>query len=216
VSAPHPDVDELADLGEGLLTPSRTVEVEQHLVGCPDCTRLLAAVRSVPALLAAVPSPQMPPAAAARLEAVLDAEAARRTTEAEAPSTAPTPLAARRRAGSWGDRHPRLRLAAAAATTVAVLGGGLALGFQGKLSTGGTAETAASGSAEQMDSSVEEKGSAWRAESMPGRTALDAATLDALARRLEARQGEGAAEGLAPLTAAAAVVHGLRVGMAAS
>lgn len=220
MNAPHPHIDELADLAEELLPPDRTAELEAHLGGCSDCTRLLAAVRAVPALLADVPSPRIPSEVAARLDSVLHAAAARRTADADAdtgPQPVPPPIARRRRTRPWGERHPHLRVAAAAAATVAVLGGGVALVGSQVLSTGGSAESTSAGGAGQADREVEENSVRGQAESAPTRDEAYAKKLDAVAERLKARQD--AADGVAirpPLTAAAASVHGLRVGMAAS
>jgi anti-sigma factor RsiW len=232
VNAPHPDIEELSDLAEELLSPSRTAELEVHLDSCSDCTQLLAAVQAVPALLADVPPPPTPPEVAARLDSVLHTEAAHRTADADEdagkdagkdvdedtrPST-PTPIADRRPTGTWAERHPRLRLVAAAAATVAVIGGGGALiGSQG-LSGGGTADTTSAGSGEQEDRAVqEENATGGRAGPPPTREDAYSAELDATARRLEARQGtNGSQAGPPNLTAAAASVHGLRVGMAGS
>ncbi len=221
MNTPHPDIDELAELAEELLPSSRAHEVETHLSGCSDCTQLLTAVQAVPAQLADVPSPPLPPETAARLDSALQAEAARRTADAAPDSdngtrpVAATPIAERRRAATWGERHPRLRVATAAAATVAVLGGGVALiGSQG-LSTGGSAGSTSAQDEAQMDSSVPDEAAGGQAESAPARDPY-AAELDAVARRLRSRQSAGGAEVGPALTAAAASVHGLRVGMAAS
>ncbi|HZG97718.1 MAG TPA: hypothetical protein VEY14_05580 [Nocardioidaceae bacterium] len=222
MNAPHPDIDELSDLAEELLSPSRTAELEVHLDSCSHCTQLLAAVQAVPALLADVPPPPTPPEVAARLDSVLHAEdagkdAGKDVDEDTRPSTA-TPIADRRPTGTWAERHPRLRLVAAAAATVAVIGGGGALiGSQG-LSGGGTADTTSAGSGEQEDRAVqEENATGGRAGPPPTREDAYSAELDATARRLEARQGtNGSQAGPPNLTAAAASVHGLRVGMAGS
>jgi anti-sigma factor RsiW len=224
VSTPHPDIEELSDLAEGLLPPSRTAELEVHLDSCSDCTELLGAVQAVPALLGEVPPPPTPPAVAARLDSVLHAEAAHRTADADEklgedarPST-PTPIAEGRPTGTWSERHPRIRLAAAAAATVAVIGGGGALiGSQGLLS-GGTADTMSAGGREQEDGALrEENATGGRAGPVPRREDAYSAELNATARRLKARQDANRLEaGVPPLTAAAASVHGLRVGMAGS
>lgn len=211
MNAPHPDVDELADLAEGLLEPNRSADIETHVHGCTDCAGLLAAVRAVPTLLADIPSPAMPPEAAERLEALLRAEATRRSEEAEAHAVPPTPLAARRPAGTWG---ARLRGLAAAAAAVAVLGGAVSLlGSQGSLSTSESADSSAEGGGVQMER--EKDGVAGRIESArpDGQAASDLAVV---ARRLQARQQNDGAEGWTPLTATAGAVQGLRAGMAAS
>lgn len=219
MNAPHPDLDELADLAAELLPPNRAAELEAHLDGCPDCTQQLTTVSAVPALLADIPAPAIPAEVAARLDSVLQDEAERRTADTDADRAGgpvpPTPIAQRRATGTWGERHPRLRLAAAAAATVAVLGGGVTLiGSQG-LSTGGSAEST---SAEDAGGSDSSGGEAARGQSgvAPTREQAFAAELDGLARRLKARQDEDGVGVSPPVTAAAAAVHGLRVGMADS
>lgn len=224
MNASHPDIDELSELAEGLLPPSRAAELEAHLGACSDCTELLTAVRAVPALLADVPAPPIPTSVAARLDSVLRAESARRTADADpdesadtdAPPAAPTRIAKRRPRGTWGERHPRLRVAAAAAATVAALGGGVALVGSQLSSTGGSAQSTSAGGAEQMDRSVEEDAVRGQAQSARAREEAYAAKLDALTRRLKARQDAKGVEVAPPLAAAAAAVHGLRIGMAAS
>lgn len=71
MSTPHPDVEELADLAEGLLGPARTTQVQGHVAGCAECAGTMAAVGRVPALLADLPAPRLPAAVAARIEAAL-------------------------------------------------------------------------------------------------------------------------------------------------
>jgi hypothetical protein len=213
VNAPHPDVDELADLAEGLLESSRAATLETHVHGCTGCAGLLDAVRAVPALLADIPTPPMPPEAAGRLEAVLRAEATRRTEEAGAHAVPPTPLAAPRPAGTWSGR---LRGLAAAAAVLAVLGGAVSLlGSQGSLST---SESAGSGAAEdsvQMErEAAEDKVAGAAGSARPN--SPSASDLAVVARRLQAQQRKAAVQEWPHFTATAGAVQGLRAGMAAS
>lgn len=74
MSTPHRDVDELADLSEGLLGPAHAAEVNSHVVDCADCASTIAEVRRVPALLADLPVPPLPAGVAARIDAALAAQ----------------------------------------------------------------------------------------------------------------------------------------------
>jgi len=155
VNAPHPDVETLSDLAEGLLDPVRAAAVEAHATSCPTCASALAVVRSVPSLLAALPVPPLPVDVAARIDAVLSAESEHRQVGASAqepvssagatvsslppvsslPSVSSLPPAGAprgdrrddRRADRGADRQRRWRSVAAAAATVAVVAGGAAL-----------------------------------------------------------------------------------------
>lgn len=72
----HPDVSEIADLTEGLLPPSRTTEVRQHLDGCPLCADVHASLEEIRGLLGTLPGPaRMPDDVAGRIDAALAAEA---------------------------------------------------------------------------------------------------------------------------------------------
>ena len=75
-AAGHPDVDELSDLTEGLLSRSRAAEVQRHLDGCADCSETYASLAEIHTLLGehAVTTP-MPADVAARIDAALAAEA---------------------------------------------------------------------------------------------------------------------------------------------
>ncbi|KIF75508.1 hypothetical protein QR77_19615 [Streptomyces sp. 150FB] len=75
-TAQHPDVSEIADLMEGLLPPSRTAEVRQHLDGCPLCADVHASLEEIKGLLGTLPGPtRMPDDVAGRIDAALAAEA---------------------------------------------------------------------------------------------------------------------------------------------
>ncbi|MFB7399824.1 anti-sigma factor family protein [Streptomyces rubiginosohelvolus] len=74
--AQHPEVSEISDLTEGLLTPSRTAEVQQHLAECDLCAEVRDSLEEVRGLLGTMPDPEpMPEDIAARIDAALAAEA---------------------------------------------------------------------------------------------------------------------------------------------
>ncbi|MEW1637772.1 zf-HC2 domain-containing protein [Streptomyces sp. NPDC093801] len=92
----HPEVSEISDLTEGLLSPSRTAEVRRHLADCALCADVLASLEEIRSLLGTLPGPpRMPSDIAGRIDAALAAEALLDSTasRAEAPST-PEPRAA--------------------------------------------------------------------------------------------------------------------------
>ncbi|MFJ6130470.1 anti-sigma factor family protein [Streptomyces griseoviridis] len=86
----HPDIDELSDLTEGLLTPSRTAEVRRHLDGCEPCADVRASLEEIRSLLGTVQEEPvaMPDDVADRIDAALAAEA---LLDAAAPAGSPTP-----------------------------------------------------------------------------------------------------------------------------
>ncbi|MCP3818118.1 anti-sigma factor [Streptomyces sp. A3M-1-3] len=72
----HPDVSEISDLTEGLLSPARTAEVRRHLDTCPLCADVRASLDEIRGLLGTLPGPQrMPADIAGRIDAALAAEA---------------------------------------------------------------------------------------------------------------------------------------------
>ncbi|MCY0958544.1 anti-sigma factor family protein [Streptomyces sp. H27-H5] len=72
----HPDVSEISDLTEGLLSPSRTAEVRRHLDTCALCADVRASLEEIRALLGTLPGPaRMPSDVAGRIDAALAAEA---------------------------------------------------------------------------------------------------------------------------------------------
>lgn len=72
----HPDVSEISDLAEGLLSPSRTVEVRRHLGECTLCADVRTSLDEIRALLGTLPGPaRMPADIAGRIDAALAAEA---------------------------------------------------------------------------------------------------------------------------------------------
>lgn len=109
----HVDAESLALCAEGLLSRRRSERLRSHVASCPECAAAQARLTEIPALLAQVPPPSLPPAIAARLDAALSAEVARRAAQdpgtvpehaepARHPDTVPGPRPAR-------SRGPRLR-----------------------------------------------------------------------------------------------------------
>lgn len=85
----HPDVSEISELAEGLLSPSRTAEVRSHLGDCPLCADVRASLEEIRSLLGTLPGPaRMPVDIAGRIDAALAAEALLdATTRPEEPGT---------------------------------------------------------------------------------------------------------------------------------
>ncbi|OLZ69700.1 hypothetical protein AVW11_09430 [Streptomyces amritsarensis] len=72
----HPDVSEISDLTEGLLSPSRTAEIRRHLDGCTLCADVRSSLEEIRGLLGTLPGPaRMPGDIAGRIDAALAAEA---------------------------------------------------------------------------------------------------------------------------------------------
>lgn len=72
----HPDVSEISELTEGLLSPSRTAEVRSHLGDCALCADVRASLDEIRALLGTLPGPsRMPADISGRIDAALAAEA---------------------------------------------------------------------------------------------------------------------------------------------
>ncbi|MFJ9032938.1 hypothetical protein ACIRQP_31290 [Streptomyces sp. NPDC102274] len=75
-TAQHPDVSEISDLTEGLLSPSRTADVRRHLDGCALCADVHKSLTEIRGLLGTLPGPlRMPADVAGRIDAALAAEA---------------------------------------------------------------------------------------------------------------------------------------------
>lgn len=75
-SAGHPDVAEISELTEGLLSPSRTLDVRRHLDDCPLCADVYASLEEIRGMLGSLPGPpRMPTDVAERIDAALAAEA---------------------------------------------------------------------------------------------------------------------------------------------
>lgn len=130
----HVDAESLALYAEGQLSRGRTARVRAHLSGCAECARTAAALASVTAELSQVPVPSMPSAVAARLDAALSAESARRAV----PASPPPP----RRSPRWSPGA--LRILTATAVTLVVAGGvGYAVSqFSGSTTSGASAPSA--------------------------------------------------------------------------
>lgn len=74
-TADHPDVTEIADLSEGLVTPDRAQELRRHLDACTACADVRASLEEIRSLLGSAPEPEgMPDDVAARIDAALAAE----------------------------------------------------------------------------------------------------------------------------------------------
>ncbi|MFD7096365.1 anti-sigma factor family protein [Streptomyces xanthophaeus] len=72
----HPDVSEISDLTEGLLSPARAAEVRRHLGDCALCADVLSSLEEIRSLLGTLPGPsRMPADVAGRIDAALAAEA---------------------------------------------------------------------------------------------------------------------------------------------
>ncbi|MEW2068848.1 zf-HC2 domain-containing protein [Streptomyces sp. NPDC007346] len=83
-TAQHPEVSEISDLTEGLLTPSRADEIRDHLAQCEPCTEVRNSLEEIRGLLGALPDPEpMPEDVSARIDAALAAEAARTDAPAD-------------------------------------------------------------------------------------------------------------------------------------
>ena len=84
-TAGHPDVEEISDLTEGLLPPSRTADVRQHLDDCPLCADVYDSLEEIRSTLGTLPGPlRMPDDVAGRIDAALAAEALLSATAPEA------------------------------------------------------------------------------------------------------------------------------------
>ncbi|MFJ2771544.1 anti-sigma factor family protein [Streptomyces sp. NPDC087300] len=85
-SAGHPEVAEISDLTEGLLSPSRTSDVRRHLDGCELCADVYASLEEIRGMLGTLPGPpRMPADIAGRIDAALAAEALLDSTSLDAP-----------------------------------------------------------------------------------------------------------------------------------
>ncbi|MEU5975699.1 zf-HC2 domain-containing protein [Streptomyces sp. NPDC047315] len=72
----HPDVSEISDLTEGLLSPSQSADLREHLDGCELCADVQASLEEIRSLLGTLPgAARMPADVAGRIDAALAAEA---------------------------------------------------------------------------------------------------------------------------------------------
>ncbi|WP_030753853.1 hypothetical protein [Streptomyces griseus] len=99
-TAQHPDVSEISDLTEGLLSPGRSAAIRRHLDGCALCADVRSSLEEIRGLLGTLPGPpRMPAEIAGRIDAALAAEALldatvpdpARTVSRETPDALPTP-----------------------------------------------------------------------------------------------------------------------------
>ncbi|WMX46084.1 anti-sigma factor [Streptomyces roseicoloratus] len=157
----HPDVSEISDLTEGLLSPSRSAAVRLHLDGCPLCADVRASLEEIRGLLGTLPGPpRMPAEIAGRIDAALAAEAllnatapgavpdvSRETSPARpAPAAPASARPAGRPSAASGPGRPRRARRRRVAALGAVFGAaalGLSLFFvqSGALNLGGAGDT---------------------------------------------------------------------------
>ncbi|WP_367043704.1 hypothetical protein [Streptomyces sp. Je 1-332] len=96
-SAGHPEVAELSDLTEGLLTPTRTVDVRRHLDDCALCADVYDSLEEIRGMLGTLPGPpRMPTDVAGRIDAALAAEALLDSITPGSVESSPHPKAAAR------------------------------------------------------------------------------------------------------------------------
>jgi len=145
------DAESLALCAEGLLSRRRSERIRSHVASCPGCAAAQARLTEVPALLAHVPPPPLPPGIAARLDAALSAETARRTAPdrgavpGQAAPAQPAGTPPRHHAGR--PRGPRLRMPVAArllaAAGVLVVAGGVGYAVSQSSSSPSTSSSSA-------------------------------------------------------------------------
>ncbi|MGC5540831.1 hypothetical protein OH733_18405 [Streptomyces griseus] len=169
-TAQHPEVSEISDLTEGLLSPSRTAEVQQHVAGCDLCSEVRDSLEEIRGLLGTMPAPEpMPDDIAARIDAALAAEArstapvdepvvvSRETTTTEdtASGTAPDRPAGRSSAATGPGRRParRRRRAVVLGTALGAAVIGMSVFFlQSVAPSGDAAKTSADSGVSAADS----------------------------------------------------------------
>ena len=149
----HVDAEDLALGREGLLGRRRTVRIRAHLARCSRCSEVDAELAALPALLALTAVPPMPADLAARIDAVIAAEAAStQPADGAQPAGSPAPVAAPAPGSvpASGGRPPRGRptvarkvLALAAAAVVVTAGGGYLLSRLPSSTSGTSASSAA-------------------------------------------------------------------------
>jgi hypothetical protein len=87
----HPEVTEISDLTEGLLSPERGAALRAHLADCSLCADVRDSLEEIRGLLGTLPGPQrMPADIAGRIDAALAAEALLSATDPGVPRGTPT------------------------------------------------------------------------------------------------------------------------------
>jgi hypothetical protein len=188
VSDDHSSLDELADLDEGLLQPSRADEVRAHLAGCAACRDRHQALRDVHDELAVLPPETMPPGVVEKLDRALAAAA----TPRSATIVPFAPVAQRRR----GQHRPAIAGVAAAIVVI----GFFAAFVVGALGHGGTSDggSASAGSGSAVQRGLSPLSTSHFTKSVSSKT-FTHTTVDAEVRRLVSGQA-GAAGSLGPST----------------
>ena len=125
----HPDVAEISDLTEGLLEPSRTADIRQHLDECELCADVHSSLEEIRGLLGSVPGPaHMPSDVAERIAAALGAVALPDATPPadvevpREPSTADRPAGHARPSTTGPGRKQRTERKRGGRRRIAVLG----------------------------------------------------------------------------------------------
>ncbi|MEU7584175.1 hypothetical protein AB0B50_42080 [Streptomyces sp. NPDC041068] len=118
-SAGHPEVAEISDLTEGLLSPSRTSDVRRHLDSCELCADVYASLEEIRGMLGTLPGPpRMPADVAGRIDAALAAEALLNSTAPDGPIAVDETSEAGSETGSEVDPEPALATSPPAAARV--------------------------------------------------------------------------------------------------
>src|SRR5580693_1438708 len=123
----HVDAESLALCAEGLLSKRLSERIRSHAASCPGCAAAQARLTEVPALLAQVPPPPLPPGIAARLDAALSAETARRAAPDRGAVPGQAAPAQPAGPGPWLRMPVAARLLAAAGVLVVAGGVGYAV-----------------------------------------------------------------------------------------
>lgn len=116
----HPAAEELAELRAGVTDEARAERLESHLSGCPDCVSASERLAEIPALLASLPSPALPPAVETMITGALAAETVRRDSAAGCAAASPLPVSSA--AAPASSVLPRI-MPASPATHVSLAGG---------------------------------------------------------------------------------------------
>ncbi|RSS84565.1 hypothetical protein EF919_38680 [Streptomyces sp. WAC02707] len=176
----HPDVSEISDLAEGLLSPSRSAAVRRHVDDCPLCADVRSSLEEIRSLLGTLPGPpRMPAEIAGRIDAALAAEAlldatapdndgdapvsretSRPSVQSSSSSSSSSPVsdrpAGRPRAATGPGRPQRSRRRIALLSTIGAAFGAVVLGTSLYLSqAGGTAGDGVANGVRRADASAE-------------------------------------------------------------